>query len=130
MSQLVELSSGLHPLKTARIEFYICRIPPQTISLLPTTSHKEKSFRAMATRNVTALPNPFTPMAYLTPSLATKITNQNYVAVGSSAVGCTTSILKYVLNTVCNGRLFCGTLSHISTKIIDWRQDIGSIFRL
>lgn len=42
----------------------------------------------MAARNATmTLPNPLTPMAFLKPALATKITNQNYAAVGSLAVG-------------------------------------------
>jgi len=41
---------------------------------------------ALATTNATLLPNPYTPMAFLPPDIAKKVTVQNYAFVASLAV--------------------------------------------
>ena len=56
----------------------------------------------MAALNATInLPNPYTPMAFLTPVLATKVTNEKYGVVGSLAVGLNFSGIRLCVDSEC-----------------------------
>ena len=88
----------------------------------------------LASNTSTTLSNPYTPMAFLQPSLAVKVTNLTYAAVGSLAVGSISFDIELILLIIVwdthGGRFSCGISYCISLKIINWRPNFGSISHL
>jgi len=77
-----------------------------------------------ASDSTIALPNPYTPMAFIPPELERKTMGLTYSAVGSLAVGFV-FFSNYVLIYVCDNRFCSGISSSTSHRIINWQHDIG-----